>query len=432
MTGIIINNNEYTVNTGSTKIEYNSMGGGTVAYSMYGDDIPLIVIPETDTLVSITSAMDTTFYLLSNGDLYGCGSNSSNQMGEPTYYEEGEEYIENTYFPTFTKRASNVKAFYNSSDSLVYIDNNNDAYSSINKNAVSSYEHYTKIASNVKKIEGKMYSCICYLDNNNNLYGCGYNSSGQLGQGHKNSIANFIKLAENVKDFEIYSSAVMYLTLSGDLYCAGNNFTTTFAKYMSNIKEFYVGNSFFCVNNNNDLYGRGQNGWGQLGQGNTTTPISSFVKVASNIKMLGIDNTVNSNTTAYIDSNNDLYMCGMGRDGQLGNGVIVDKNTTPIKVASNVKYVVSNINCSFYIDNNNDLYGTGKNPNGQLGLGNTSQVNTFTKLASNVDFCKASLRTLLYKIKDTNKFYLAGINTSGQIGTGSYGGNVTTFFEHTY
>ena len=38
MTGIIINNNEYLVNTGNTKIEYASMGPDTVGYSMYGDD----------------------------------------------------------------------------------------------------------------------------------------------------------------------------------------------------------------------------------------------------------------------------------------------------------------------------------------------------------------------------------------------------------
>ena len=40
MTGVIINNNEYQVSTGSTKIEYSSMGGGTVGYSMYGDEVP--------------------------------------------------------------------------------------------------------------------------------------------------------------------------------------------------------------------------------------------------------------------------------------------------------------------------------------------------------------------------------------------------------
>jgi len=42
MTGIIINNNEYAVSTGSTKIEYNSMGGDTCGYSMYGDEIPTV------------------------------------------------------------------------------------------------------------------------------------------------------------------------------------------------------------------------------------------------------------------------------------------------------------------------------------------------------------------------------------------------------
>jgi len=39
MTGVIINNNEYEISTGSTKIEYSSTKNN-VSYSMYGDDIP--------------------------------------------------------------------------------------------------------------------------------------------------------------------------------------------------------------------------------------------------------------------------------------------------------------------------------------------------------------------------------------------------------
>lgn len=40
MTGVIINNNFYDISTGSTKIEYSSMNGETVGYSMYGDEVP--------------------------------------------------------------------------------------------------------------------------------------------------------------------------------------------------------------------------------------------------------------------------------------------------------------------------------------------------------------------------------------------------------
>ena len=40
MTGVIINNNEYQVSTGNTKIEYNAMGGESVGYSMYGANVP--------------------------------------------------------------------------------------------------------------------------------------------------------------------------------------------------------------------------------------------------------------------------------------------------------------------------------------------------------------------------------------------------------
>ena len=50
MTGVIINNNEYQVSTGSTKIEYSAMGGESVGYSMYGENIP--EAPSNDKLLS--------------------------------------------------------------------------------------------------------------------------------------------------------------------------------------------------------------------------------------------------------------------------------------------------------------------------------------------------------------------------------------------
>lgn len=55
MTGIVINGNEYQVNTGSTKVEYASMGEGTIGYSMYGDNIPEV----QSYVVTITAMPDT-------------------------------------------------------------------------------------------------------------------------------------------------------------------------------------------------------------------------------------------------------------------------------------------------------------------------------------------------------------------------------------
>jgi hypothetical protein len=50
MTGVIINNNEYQVSTGSIKVEYSSMGGGTIGYSMYGEEVPSSVTVYTFTI----------------------------------------------------------------------------------------------------------------------------------------------------------------------------------------------------------------------------------------------------------------------------------------------------------------------------------------------------------------------------------------------
>jgi len=56
MTGIVINNNKYEISTGSTKIEYSSMGEGTVSYSIYGDNVPFTpLVKECEWIQSLSS-----------------------------------------------------------------------------------------------------------------------------------------------------------------------------------------------------------------------------------------------------------------------------------------------------------------------------------------------------------------------------------------
>ena len=97
------------------------------------------------------------------------------------------------------------------------------------------------------------------------------------------------------------------------------------------------------------------------------------------------------NATWILTSKGDLYGCGENRYGQQGSGTsgsgqqgygIPDgsaKVLTFTKRASNVKEVSCSDGTTWYIDNNNNLYGCGSNSSGQQGSGNTTSVKTFTK-----------------------------------------------------
>lgn len=91
MTGIIINSNEYQVNTGSTKIEYAS-SGDCVGYSMWGEDIPYNDVWKSITRQQLfTEFPDIYRNGYSAGDKYPPGHPKAGQT-IPSGYWGGEKY----------------------------------------------------------------------------------------------------------------------------------------------------------------------------------------------------------------------------------------------------------------------------------------------------------------------------------------------------
>ena len=184
------------------------------------------------------------------------------------------------------------------------------------------------------------------------------------------------------------------------------------------------GSTTWYIDNNNDLYGCGNNFSGQQGSVDTFKYVLTFTKRASNVKEV----VCSTDTTWYITDSGDLYGCGTGDYGQQGSSDTSDVNTFT-KRASNVKKVSCSRYTTWYIDNNNNLYGCGKGSYGQQGSSDTSDVNTFTKRASNVKEVSCSSYTTWY-IDNNNNLYGCGYGFYGQQGTETgttYGTNVLTF-----
>ena len=77
----------------------------------------------------------------------------------------------------------------------------------------------------ISRIIGKKVGKVCcsmwtswYIDNNNNLYGCGYNYSGNQGSGDRENVLAFTKRASNVKDFFCLESTTWYIDNNCLLY----------------------------------------------------------------------------------------------------------------------------------------------------------------------------------------------------------------------
>lgn len=188
----------------------------------------------------------------------------------------------------------------------------------------------------------------------------------------------------------------------------------------------------YLLYDNGELYYRGRNSQGYLGNGTTSNAFDkwylcntnvSYINTGTNFGVVmkndgtywitGSSNIMNlSGYTAYkwtnctdkftaiapnqgmvsdivscvgglfcLLSTSDLYSLGINTNGALGLGTSTTYSTSSfVKVASNVKTIRSGTNTSCYIDNNHTLYATGLNTNGQLGDGTTSTAISFKSI----------------------------------------------------
>ena len=226
-------------------------------------------------------------------------------------------------------------------------------------NGTTTFEQYATYATGVTMIMGDngIVSCsnmhTALIDNNYNLYTCGYNIYGQLGLG----------------------------PFSGQDY---NNLTfmkvTGITGLYGGVKQVSCGGNYTAIiDENYNLYTCGFNKFGQLGLGETanfgnSNPNPYFMKVTGITGLYGGVKQVScgSNQTAILDTYDNLYTCGDGRQVGLNlpNSVGFRYVTNFTQVTGitglfgGVKKVSSANDCIILLDDDN-IYTTGTALNGR-------------------------------------------------------------------
>lgn len=224
-----------------------------------------------------------------------------------------------------------------------------------------------------------------------------------------------------------------YITQDGDLYAKGSNAygqmgngTATDLTNWTKIAEdaVYVassGKSTFYIDDSGDLYAAGYNSAGELGTGDTTTT-ATWTKVGQNAVKVMSSYNMNGGWegTLYLDTNGDLY--GSGRGELIGLGF---NKTTFTLAAQNVADFEVRSGCAYYLNTSGDLYFSGINTYGAGGTGSLTTVNTWTLTASSVSKFSVALGGAMYSpyaayYIDTNgDLYSTGYNAAGWLGTGN-------------
>jgi alpha-tubulin suppressor-like RCC1 family protein len=163
----------------------------------------------------------------------------------------------------------------------------------------------------------------------------------------------------------------------------------------------------------------GDNEFGQLGDGSTTTNKNTPVKVSglSNISMIA----AGKSHSLALKNDGSVWAWGENQNGQLGDGTNTNK-TTPVQVSNlfNVSMIVAGDYYSLALKDDSSVWTWGYNYYGQLGDGSTTNKNTPIKVTGlfNVTMVAVGDRHSLV-LKNDGSVWAWGYNGSGQLGDGS-------------
>lgn len=224
----------------------------------------------------------------------------------------------------------------------------------------------------------------CFIDNNCNLYTCGSNYNGQLGNGDTEDSLYPIKIMNDISYISSNSCYNYAITKSGALYAWGDNLGGSLGsdnvedrnilvptKILENVSSIYDESFSFCaaITNSSELYMWGSNYDNVIpncSEGNVLIPI----KVMDNVKSVDF----NERNGACITTDGSLYIWGNNFYGQIGNGKFGGMGTlgkdindnpitilSPYKVMDDVAQVSLGNDCCAVVTNNGMLYMWGDN-----------------------------------------------------------------------
>jgi len=303
----------------------------------------------------------------------------------------------------------------------------------------------TNINNDVKQIAcGNQHTFI--LKNDDSVWSCGYNVSGQLGLGNIPNQTTFAQVTTNinndVKQIACGNNSAIILKKDGSIWSCGYNsygqlglndtsnrasFTQVTTNINNDVKQVFCGyNHTFILKNDGSLWASGYNNYGQLGLGDTTNR-TTFTQVTTNINN-DVKQVANGQFhTLILKNDGSLWSCGQNDYGQLGLNDTTTNRTTFTQVINNAKQIACGEYYTIILKNDDSVWSCGVNDYGQLGLGDTTQRTSFTKVTTNISNIKqiACGYYHVFIIKNDGSIWGCGLNDEGQSGFGDYSNRKT-------
>ena len=280
---------------------------------------------------------------------------------------------------------------------------------------------------------GGLHSLI--LDENGDLYGCGYNGYGQLGLGDNTDRSTPTFITNFVKGMAAGYVHTLIQTNDNRVYAAGYNGNGELGDGTGSDKNYFtscgiVARSIaaglyhsLAIAQNGKALAWGYNGYGELGTGDTANRYSpTLMPGGSNVKAV----TGGGYHTLMLFASGKVDATGYNGYGQLGDGATATSlKLVPVKSATLIDSIAAGSYSSTLFKPYNKVLSTGDNNYGQLGIGGIvyiSQVNSPRAMAIGTSIVSVSSgpsgwHSLMLRADGT--VWACGDNDFGQLGQGT-------------
>ncbi|MGQ7885881.1 RCC1 domain-containing protein [Paenibacillus sp. WC2504] len=362
-----------------------------------------VLITGLDHVTQIMAGSSHAVALKDDGSVYTWGNNTSGQLGVGTGFD-GKTWSQS--FPNHVNDLPETASLGVGSNDTFAIDKEgklwawgNNSYSQLGDNTLNNQVAPVQTKVNewlsppvLKPGEGTVIikapknqpltasESNTFIIKNNQLYGWGSNTFGQLGDGtHTSAIAPKALSLDGIAAIE-----------GGDTHMV-------------------------VVKQDETLWTWGQNFFGQLGDG-TTTPSTVPVQVRGLNGVVAA--TAGSNHTLALLNNGSVWSFGDNTYGQLGHDTTAASNQ--IIQLSNIVAIASGANFNLALENTGKIWAWGDNTSGQLGdgtLASRQQPAQIYDLAGVIAISAG--KNFALALKDDGTVWAWGYNAFGQLGNGT-------------